>query len=49
MVTRLSGLPQLDRGQLIELKIQGFDELGLELDCNYQSTIGPIPEVAGNA
>ncbi len=49
MVTRLSGLPQLDRGQLIELKIQGFDELGLELDCNYQSTIGPIPEVVGNA
>ncbi len=35
LVTRLSGLPNLERGQRIEIEIMGTDELMLELDCRY--------------
>ena len=42
LVTRISGLPALDRGQQIQLKITGFDELGLELDCSMVGTIDPV-------
>ncbi len=49
LVTRLSGMPELGRGQQIELRIQGFDELGLELDCGYLSAIEPLPEHTENA
>jgi len=38
MVARVSGLPPLDRGQQIELKLMGFDELNLELDCTMISS-----------
>ncbi len=38
LVTRISGLPSLDRGQQIELKVMGFDELNLELDCTMISS-----------
>jgi exoribonuclease-2 len=37
-VTRVGGLPELERGAAVELDIMGFDELGLELDCRY---VGP--------
>lgn len=34
-VTRVAGLPELERGQVVALEIMGCDELGLELDCRY--------------
>ena len=49
LVTRLGGLPALDRGQQIALRIKGFDELGLELDCSYLNTIDPLPEPTESA
>jgi exoribonuclease-2 len=39
MVVRLAGLPALDRGQRITLQITGFDELALEMDCRFVSSI----------
>ncbi len=39
MIVRLSGLPSLDRGQRIKLQINRFDELALEMDCQYLSSI----------
>lgn len=38
LVTRVGGLPELERGAAVELDILGFDELALELDCRY---VGP--------
>src|SRR5690606_2654316 len=38
LVTRVGGLPELERGTAVELDILGFDELALELDCRY---VGP--------
>lgn len=38
-VTRITGLPELPRGQQIKLKISGFDELGLELECSMTEKI----------
>ncbi|CAM4043492.1 ribonuclease catalytic domain-containing protein [Bordetella tumulicola] len=35
LVTRVGGLPELERGAAVELDILGFDELALELDCRY--------------
>ena len=35
LVTRVGGLPELERGTAVELDILGFDELALELDCRY--------------
>jgi exoribonuclease-2 len=37
-VTRVPGLPELDRGHIIMLDILGFDELALELDCRLNDT-----------
>ena len=44
-VTRISGLPDLARGQVIQLKLMGFDELGLELDCMMIASIDPIADI----
>ncbi|VFR29353.1 Exoribonuclease II [plant metagenome] len=38
-VTRVGGLPELERGQEVELDILGADELALTLDCRYVSTV----------
>jgi len=37
-VTRVAGLPALERGQQVTLEILGVDELALELDCRYLVT-----------
>lgn len=37
-VTRVGGLPELERGAPVEIDIMGMDELSLELDCRY---LGP--------
>ena len=49
LVTRVLGLPELDRGQQIQLKIMGFDELGLELDCTMIASIEPEGVESGEA
>ncbi|ARP96621.1 ribonuclease catalytic domain-containing protein [Bordetella genomosp. 13] len=38
LVTRVGGLPELERGTAVEIDILGRDELALELDCRY---VGP--------
>jgi len=43
MIVRLSGLPALDRGQRIMLQINRFDELALDLDCQYVANIEDNP------
>ena len=43
LVIRLAGLPALDRGQRITLQINGFDELALEMDCQYVACIENEP------
>jgi len=35
LVTRVGGLPELERGTAVEIDILGRDELALELDCRY--------------
>ncbi|NGM85719.1 RNB domain-containing ribonuclease [Parapusillimonas sp. SGNA-6] len=37
-VTRVPGLPELERGHTVTLDILGFDELALELDCRLRET-----------
>lgn len=39
LVTRIHGLPDLERGQAITLDILGYDELALELDCRYRDVV----------
>jgi len=41
LVTRVGGLPELERGTAVELDILGFDELALELDCRYIGQVNP--------
>jgi len=44
LVTRVGGLPELERGSEVELDILGTDELSLELSCRYvgqPSTLEP--------
>ena len=43
-VARLPGLPQLSRGQQIEIQLTGTDELSLELDARYISLIDVLVE-----
>jgi exoribonuclease-2 len=43
-VARLAGLPQLGRGQQIELHITGADELALELEARYVSLLDAVVE-----
>jgi exoribonuclease-2 len=43
MVVRLSGMPALERGRVVTLRINSIDELALELDCQYLSSIEPEP------
>ncbi|QGE93230.1 ribonuclease catalytic domain-containing protein [Bordetella holmesii] len=38
LVTRVGGLPELERGAAVEIDIMGMDELSLEMDCRY---LGP--------
>ncbi|MGP1613634.1 MAG: ribonuclease catalytic domain-containing protein [Pollutimonas bauzanensis] len=38
LVTRIQGLPELERGRIVTLDILGFDELALELDCRLRET-----------
>ena len=35
LVTRVGGMPELERGTAVEIDILGADELTLELDCRY--------------
>jgi hypothetical protein len=46
LVARLAGLPQLGRGQQIELQITGADELALELEARYVSLLDAVIEAA---
>ena len=46
LVARLAGLPQLGRGQQIELHITGVDELALELEARYVSLLDAVVEAA---
>jgi len=46
LVARLAGLPQLGRGQQIELHITGVDELALELEARYVSLLDAVIEAA---
>ncbi|MEO7129425.1 MAG: RNB domain-containing ribonuclease, partial [Rhodoferax sp.] len=39
LVVKVATLPELERGQVVNLEIMGFDELALELDCRYLDTI----------
>ncbi|MVW78311.1 ribonuclease catalytic domain-containing protein [Bordetella sp. 02P26C-1] len=41
LVTRVGGLPELERGAAVELDLLGFDELALEVDCRY---VGPAEQ-----
>ena len=41
MVVRLPGMPTLERGRLVTLRINSVDELALELDCQYVSSSEP--------
>lgn len=41
LVTRVGGLPELERGTPVEIDILGRDELTLEIDCRY---IGPAAQ-----
>jgi len=38
LVTRVGGLPEMERGTAVQIDILGRDELALELDCRY---VGP--------
>ncbi|MNT96773.1 hypothetical protein D3C72_2389490 [compost metagenome] len=35
LVTRVGGMPELERGTAVEIDILRADELTLELDCRY--------------
>jgi exoribonuclease-2 len=39
LVTRVSAMPELERGQAVMLDILGHDELALELDCRLREVI----------
>ncbi|MFJ1299727.1 ribonuclease catalytic domain-containing protein [Pseudomonadota bacterium AL_CKDN230030165-1A_HGKHYDSX7] len=39
LVTRVGGLPELERGTAVQIDILGMDELSLELDCRYIGTV----------
>jgi len=41
LVTRVGGLPELERGQAVEIEIVGMDELDLSLESRY---LGPLQE-----
>lgn len=41
LVTRVPGLPQLERGQRVSIDILGYDDLALELQCRLRDT-GPV-------
>jgi len=41
LVTRVAGMPALDRGATVTLEITGVDELALELDCRYLTVHAP--------
>ncbi|MNU11655.1 hypothetical protein D3C72_2596840 [compost metagenome] len=43
LVTRVGGMPELERGAAVEIDVLGMDELSLELDCRY------VGEVKGEA
>ncbi|HLU78375.1 MAG TPA: ribonuclease catalytic domain-containing protein [Burkholderiaceae bacterium] len=38
LVTRVPGLPPLERGHRVTIDILGYDELGLELECRLRDT-----------
>jgi exoribonuclease-2 len=40
LVTRVGGLPELERGTPVEIDILGRDELALEIDCRYVGSMG---------
>lgn len=46
LVTRIGGMPELERGTAVEVEILGMDELSLELDCRYVGQVGPAAEEA---
>ncbi|MAK55290.1 MAG: ribonuclease II [Pusillimonas sp.] len=38
-ITRIAGLPALERGQQVRLALTGFDELALDVQCRYIETL----------
>ncbi|OXR50756.1 ribonuclease II [Pusillimonas sp. T2] len=43
LVTRVGGLPELERGTQVKLAITGYDELSLEIHCRLIETLSPEP------
>jgi exoribonuclease-2 len=41
LVTRVGGLPELERGRQVKLAITGYDELALDVHCRYLETLEP--------
>jgi exoribonuclease-2 len=41
LVTRVGGMPALERGTLVEIDVLGADELALELECRYVGEAAP--------
>jgi exoribonuclease-2 len=41
LVTRVGGMPALERGTLVEIDVLGADELALELECRYVGEVAP--------
>ncbi|MBV6272463.1 RNB domain-containing ribonuclease [Alcaligenaceae bacterium CGII-47] len=39
LVTRVNGLPELERGDTLTLDIMGFDELSLDIDCRLREAV----------
>lgn len=38
LVTRVAGMPALERGHKVTLDILGYDELALEVECRLRDT-----------
>ncbi|MBC2770773.1 ribonuclease catalytic domain-containing protein [Pusillimonas minor] len=43
LVTRVGGLPELERGAQVKLAITGYDELSLDIHCRLIETLSPEP------
>ena len=49
LVTRVGGMPELERGTAVEIDILGMDELSLELDCRYLGQLAPAAQAEPQA
>ena len=42
-ITRIAGLPALEKGQQIRIALTGFNELALDVACRYIETLDMEP------